>query len=70
MEVVSDDSSDLRFKSANGIHVIGNEGLYVDSETVNITAKGDVKFDVLDPKLVSIIKKKKILLIEEWKGSV
>ena len=50
--------------------MIGNEGLYVDSKTVNITAKGDVKFDVLDPKLVSIIKKKKILLIEEWKGSV
>ena len=31
---------------------------------MNITAKGDVKFDVLDPKLVSIIKKKKFCLLK------
>ena len=51
----------MRFKSANDIHVIGNEGFYADSKTVNITAQGDVKFGVLDPKFVSIIKKNLLL---------
>ena len=31
---------------------------------MNITAKSDVKFDVLDPKFVSIIKKKKIYFLK------
>ena len=31
---------------------------------MNITAKSDVKFDVLDPKFVSIIKKKKICFLK------
>ena len=66
--MVSNESSDLRFKSANDIHVIGNEGFYADSKTVNITAQGDVKFGVLDPKFVSIIKKN--LLLQDWKGLV